>query len=237
MRKGGGSSGKAPEQAKMGALMKITDNWPGLPKGFEGGFDAVLNGGGPFTGACYLFKGDSYVKYDLATDKAVAGYPKKIAGNWPGLPSLFCSDIDAAINGEGAFAGNCYFFKGDSYVKFDWVKDHAVYDAPKKIAGNWPGLPAGFEGDLDAACNGRGPFAGKAFFFKGDAYVRFDWKNDHADAGYPKKIADGWKGLPAEFQKDLSATLEGFGACAGKAYFLKDSEYLSYDWALDRADG
>ncbi len=238
MRRGeGGSTGKAPEQAKMGAVMKTTDNWHALPKGFEGDFDAVLNGGGPFTGACYIFKGDSYVKYDWNTDQAVAGYPKKIAGNWPGLPSLFFSDIDAAINGEGAFAGNCYFFKGDSYVKFDWVKDHAVYDAPKKIAGNWPGLPAGFEGDFDAAGNGRGQFAGKAYFFKGDSYVRFDWKNDHADAGYPKKIADGWNMLPSGFQKDRCATLEGFGAFVSKAYLFKGNDYLRYDWALDRADG
>ncbi|MEI6796650.1 MAG: hemopexin repeat-containing protein, partial [Methanomassiliicoccales archaeon] len=89
---------------------------------------------------------------------------------------------------------------------------------------------------FDAALNGRGAFAGKAYFFKGDSYIRFDWKNDHADVGFPKKIVDGWRQLPSEFQKDLGATLEGFAAFAGKAYFFKGNDYLRYDWVLDKAD-
>jgi hypothetical protein len=151
------------------------------------------------------------------------------------MPQGVDGDFDAVLNGEGAFAGNCYFFKGDSYVKFDWAKDHAVYDAPKKIAGNWPGFPSGFEGDLDAALNGRGVFAGKAYFFKGDSYIRFDWKNDHADPGYPRKIAEGWD-LHGGFANGVDAALEGVGTELMKAYFFKGRDFVRYDWELDRAD-
>jgi hypothetical protein len=237
LREPGGSSGaKDGLRAKNGSVMRTADNWHALPKGFEGDFDAVLNGGGPFTDNCYFFRKDSYIKYDWIADKAVAGYPKKIAGNWPGMPSSFCADLDAALNGQGAFSGNCYFFKGDSYVKFDWINDRAYPDCPKKIAGNWPGLPKGFEGDFDAAMNGNGPFAGKAYFFKGDSYIRFDWKNDRADSGYPKKIADGWNLLPDDFRQGLNAAVEGFGAFVGKGYFFKGNDYARYDWETDRTD-
>jgi hypothetical protein len=230
MQRATGTGGKAAKGAHG-----LGEGFGSMPQGFDGDFDAVLNGEGQFAGSCYLFKGDSYLKFDWASRKAAPGYPKKIAGNWPGLPSLFHSDLDAAINGEGAFAGNCYFFKGDSYVKFDWAKDHAVYDAPKKIAGNWPGFPAGFEGDLDAALNGRGVFAGKAYFFKGDSYIRFDWKNDHADPGYPRKIAEGWD-LHGGFANGVDAALEGVGTELMKAYFFKGRDFVRYDWELDRAD-
>ena len=231
-----GSSGGKAQKAKIGSVMRTIDNWHALPKGFEGDFDAVLNGDGPFAGNCYIFKGDSYIKYDWTSDKAVTGYPKKIAGNWPGMPSDFCYDLDAAINGQGAFAGNCYFFKGDSYVKFDWKNDRAYPDCPKKVAGNWPGLPSGFEGDFDAILNGNGKFAGNCYFFKGDSYVKFDWMKDHAAPGYPKKIADGWNQLPDAFKKGLDASIDGYGAFSGKAYLFKGGDYVRYDWAVDSSD-
>ena len=231
-----GSSGGKAQKAKIGSVMRTIDNWHALPKGFEGDFDAVLNGDGPFAGNCYIFKGDSYIKYDWTSDKAVTGYPKKIAGNWPGMPSDFCHDLDAAINGQGAFAGNCYFFKGDSYVKFDWKNDRAYPDCPKKVAGNWPGLPSGFEGDFDAILNGNGKFAGNCYFFKDDSYIKFDWMKDHAAPGYPKKIADGWNQLPDAFKKGLDASIDGYGAFSGKAYLFKGSDYVRYDWAADSSD-
>jgi hypothetical protein len=230
----GGSSGA--NQPKVGLTLRTVDNWHALPNGFEGDFDAILNGDGPFAGNCYIFKKDSYLKYDWNADKTLPGYPKKIAGNWPGMPSNFCSDLDATLNGQGAFSGNCYFFKGDSYVKFDWKNDRAYPDCPKKIAGNWPGLPAGFDGDFDAAMNGNGQFVGKCYFFKGDSYVAFDWKNDRAVPGYPKKIADGWNLLPDKFKQGLNATVEGYGSFAGKGYLFKGNEYARYDWTYDRCD-
>ena len=89
----------------------------------EVGFDAALNGGGPFAGKCYFFKGDKYIRYDWASDKADPGYPVKISDAWHNLPAGFTSNFDAAVNGQGAFSGKCYFFKGDSYIRYDWGSD------------------------------------------------------------------------------------------------------------------
>ena len=33
----------------------------------------------------YFFKSDQYIRYDIATDKVDAGYPKPIIGNWQSL--------------------------------------------------------------------------------------------------------------------------------------------------------
>jgi hypothetical protein len=48
---------------------------------------------------------------------------------------------------------------------------------------------------IDAAINGEGRYAGKAYFFKGDQYLRYDWNSDSMDSGYPLPIAGNWPGL------------------------------------------
>ncbi len=37
---------------------------------------------------------------------------------------------------------------------------------------------------------------GKAYFFRGSEYMRYDMAADAVDTGYPKLIASGWPGLP-----------------------------------------
>jgi len=56
-------------------------------------------------------------------------------------------------------------------------------------------LPLSFSGEIDAAINGRGQYAGKAYFIKGDQYVRWDWHTEMVDTGYPKTIASFWPAL------------------------------------------
>ena len=219
-----------------GSVFKITPNWRNLPAGFNAGFDAALNGGGPFAGKCYFFKGDKYLRYDWAQDRADTGYPKKIADNWHNLPASFNGGFDAAVNGQGPFAGKCYFFKGDSYVRYDWGADKADPGYPKKIAGNWVNLPSGFKSNFDAVINGGGPFAGKLYFFKGDSYIRYDWQADRTDPGYPKKIADNWHNLPSGFTGKFDAALEGDKQYSGKGYFFKGDSYIRYNWEGDYAE-
>lgn len=219
-----------------GSIFRITDGWHNMPAGFIGNFDTALNGGGPFAGKCYFFKGDQYIRYDWATDRADSGYPKSISGNWHNLPAGFTSNFNAAVNGQGPFAGKCYFFKGDSYIRYDWSSDRVDPGYPKKIAGNWRDLPSGFQDNLDAAINGGGSFVGKCYFFKGDLYVRYDWATDRADPGYPKKIADNWHCLPSGYTDKFNAAIEGDKQFRSKGYFFKGDFYIRYNWEDDYAE-
>lgn len=219
-----------------GSIIRITDQWRKMPAGFKGSFDSALNGGGPFTGKCYFFKGDKYIRYDWVKDRADTGYPKKIADNWHNLPAGFTSNFDAAVNGQGPFAGKCYFFKGDSYIRYDWSSDRVDPGYPKKIANNWHNLPSGFKDNFDAIINGGGPFKGKCYFFKGDKYIRYDWVKDSVDAGYPKKISDNWHCLPNGFTGNFDAALEGDKNFSGKGYFFKGDFYIRYNWEGDYAE-
>ncbi len=226
----------ATYEVAMGVPFKISSNWHNLPAGFTGSFDAALNGDGPHAGKCYFFKGDKYIRYDWSDDKADANYPKKIADNWHGLPAAFQSGINDAVNGQKQFSGKCYFFKGDSYVRYDWSDDKVDSGYPKKITDGWHGMPNGFTGDFDAIINGEKQFAGKCYFFKGDSYVRYDWADDKVDAGYPKKIADNWHALPDGYTGSFNAALEGDAQFSSKGYFFKGDYYIRYIWSEDRAD-
>jgi hypothetical protein len=161
-------------------------NWPGWPASFKSGIDAsvVWN-----NGKAYFFKGDQYIRYDMKTDKVESGYPKKITGNWPGFTGAFAAGIDAVVVWNN---GKAYFFKGDQYLRYDMKTDKVDAGWPKKISGNWTGFPAAFNAGVDAAVAWNN---GKAYFFKGDDYVRYDMKTDKVDAGWPKKITANWPGL------------------------------------------
>jgi len=169
---------------------KPIDNqsWPGLT--FTDGIDAAANWG---NGKAYFFKGGQYIRYDLRSDRADPGYPKPIDNqSWPGLP--WTSGIDAAVNW---YNGKAYFFKGSQYVRYDVKADRVDPGYPKTIsAESWPGL--GFTDGVDAAVNWKN---GKAYFFKGDRYIRYDVKSDRADSGYPKPIDNqSWPGLGSLLQ-------------------------------------
>jgi hypothetical protein len=198
--------------------------------------DTAVDGEGPFAGKAYLFRGNRYLRYDWADDLPDPGYPITIADAWHGLPAGFTSDFDAALNGQKQFGGKLYFFKGDRYVRYDWASDRTDPGYPKSIAENWHGLPAGFTSGFDAAVGGQGPFAGKAYFFKGDQYIRYDWASDRTDPGYPKSFPLVWPGLPPAFTTNVQAALNGQKQFAGKLYFFRGSDYARYDWAADRGD-
>ena len=163
-----------------------------------GRIDAAIDGQSQYAGKAYFFEGDQYVRYDWAADKVDPGYPKSIA-EW-NLPGGFTGGFDTVLNGGGPYSGKAYFFKGDQYVRYDWAaeKDDPGYPLRIGINGNWNGLPSVFLGGFDAAVNGQGQYMGKAYFFKGDQYVRYDWAADKADPGYPKPIAGNWDGITVD---------------------------------------
>ena len=175
-------------------------------------------------GKVYIFKGNEYVRFDIANDRVDQGYPKPInQTNWSGLP--WSDRIDAAVNWGN---GKVYIFKGNEYVRFDIANDKVDQGYPKPInQTNWPGLP--WTDGIDAAVNWGN---GKVYIFKGNEYVRFDIEADKVDQGYPKTINQTtWPGLP--WTDGIDAAVN-FGN--GKVYIFNDSQYVRYDIKQDKVD-
>lgn len=166
---------------------------------FGSGVDAAVNWG---NGKAYLFKGGEYIRHDIANDTIDPGYPKPIAGNWPGIAgTIFERDIDAAINWGN---GKVYWFKDDCYGRLDIGTKALDSGYPKLIAGNWPGVfTSGISGAVEwpmasvapggfnVPANRTGPQAtaipgGTMFTEDFDMFIDFD-----PNAGYPTTCAVG----------------------------------------------
>lgn len=160
----------------------ISGNWPGFPANFASGVSAMALW---TNGKAYFFKGNQYIRYDVASDKVDPGYPKAISGNWPGL---WADNIDAAVVWPN---GKAYFFRGSQYMRYDLATDKVDAGYPKTIQVGWP-FPPGFTTGVNAATLWNN---GKAYFFQGSQYLRYDIATDKTDAGYPKPISGNWPGL------------------------------------------
>jgi hypothetical protein len=115
-----------------------------------------------------------------------------------------------------------FFFKGDTYRRFDIERDRFDGGYPRPIAGNWRKLDVS---SVDAAL--KWPTKGwldrtKVYFFSGRQYYRFDIENDEVDPEYPKPIAGNWKGLwPDGVDAGLVWDDE-------TAYFFKGDQYVRF---------
>jgi hypothetical protein len=139
----------------------------------------------------YFFRGAQYVRYDVLDDRVADGYPLAVGDQWAGLRDLgFDVGIDAVVDW---YNGKLYFFKDSRYVRYDVAGDRVDDGFPLSIADQWPGMAAaGFGTGIDAAVNWQN---GKAYFFKGGQYVRYDLAADRVDDGYPLSIGDQWPGM------------------------------------------
>jgi hypothetical protein len=207
----------------------IAGNWPGLDEAGCGFPTAAVNWG---NGKAYFFQGNQYVRYDLAADKVDDGYPKQIAGNWPGV-------VEAGFaSGLGLYGitrwGNTseYLFHIDNYLRYATGPDAVDQGYPKPIDGHWQGLrEAGFAAGFDAAIKWPN---GKLYFFRDDSYLAYDIAADAVDSGYPRTIAADWPGMSnAGFAAGIHAALPWWN---GKAYFFKGDQYVRYDISADTVD-
>jgi GH24 family phage-related lysozyme (muramidase) len=132
--------------ADGGYPLSIGQYWPGFADaGFDSGIEAAANWG---NGKVYFFKGDQYLRYDIAGNVTDPGYPRPIAGNWPGVAEAGFDGIDAVVVWP---SGKVYMFRGDSYLRYDRGADKVDDGYPRTIAGNWAGLAeAGMGGPFDA---------------------------------------------------------------------------------------
>jgi hypothetical protein len=172
--------------AVSGGPWALSALWSGLPAEFQGGTDAAVNWG---NGKAYLFRGDAYVRVDIAT-RTCETAAKTIAGNWPGMAEAgFGDGLQAAVNYGN---GSAYFFKGDQFCTYDIAGDR-VTGAVGTIASWKLAADGSFDGDLDAVINYGN---GRLYFFKAGAYVRFDLATATV-SGEIRSIAQFWTGMAA----------------------------------------
>ncbi len=84
-------------------------------------------------------------------------------------------------------------------MRYDIATDKVDPGYPRSIQGHWPGFPASFAAGVNTAVVWNN---GKAYFFKGSEYIRYDIASDKTDAGYPRPIKDNWPGL---WENDIDA--------------------------------
>jgi hypothetical protein len=142
-----------------------------------------------------------------------------------GEPFKTAKTIDAVVEWDN---GKAYFFKGSQYSRYDMKADRVDPGYPKPInSETWPGLP--WANGIDTAVNWGN---GKAYFFKGGQYIRYDIRTDRVDPGYPKPInSQTWPGLP--WTDGIDAAVNWYN---GKAYLFKGTQYVRIDIQADRVD-
>ena len=118
-----------------------------------------------------------------------------------------------------------YVFKGAEYVRYDLPPEGPPQPrSPRPIEAGWKGVFPEHP-EVDAVLVSP---RGKAYFFRGNGYVRYDIADDRADSGYPKYTARHFPGVWPDGLDAAAAWTEG------KAYFFKGSQYVRYDIAADR---
>jgi hypothetical protein len=142
--------------------------------------------------------------------------------------------VDAAFAGEPA-SNVAYFFAADQHVVYDWTQDRVRNGVHASVEWGFPTTfaPAGPAGALDAALRGKGPFAGKAYFFRGPSYARWDWALGRLDPADPQATSV-WK-LPVGFES-VDAAFNGALNREPYCYFFRDGRYVRYVWAHDTVD-
>jgi alkaline phosphatase D len=127
-------------------------------------------------------------------------------------------------------AKHAYEFQADQYARYDLEKDKLEPGYPRPISGAWKAL---FSDQLQSGSGLDAVFfspSGKAYFFLGNGYVRYDLAKDHADPGYPKYTKRHFHGV---FSGPLRGVLP---AGPSKVYFVSERQCVRYDLHADHAD-
>lgn len=191
-----------------------------MDSNFRNGIDAAVVWP---NGRVYFFKGDSYLRYDIAANR-VDQDPRPIRESWPGWPESWTDGIQGAIAMDRTWA---YFFRGGEYLRYDIAADRVCPGYPRPILGFWPGWPAAWKDGIDGCV---GWIGGKVYFFKGAEYLRYDMSTDSVTGG-PSLTYATWGRWPTAWTANIRGGVVWPGG--DRAYLFHDKEYIRYDIAAD----
>ena len=92
---------------------------------------------------------------------------------------------------------------------------------PPIASGPWRGMPAAFNGGIDAAVTRD---IGFMYLFDDDVYIRFDDLVGGAGGG-ATSTAGNWHGMPTDFQAGIDAATQRLD---GYIYFFKNDRYIRF---------
>jgi hypothetical protein len=164
-----------------------------------------------------FFRGNKFVRYDIAARKAISS-PQLINAHWPGLNPEFNA-------GTRWPRGRTYFFRNNGYKVWG---DSSVPDGIATYISDYWNWPVEFQTGIDAALLWTD---GIAYFFKGKNYIKYDIATKSVVANFPQPIAKWWKGVWAD------GIDSAFLGPNGKVFFFRGDEYIRYDIHDDCADG
>ena len=180
--------------------------------------DGALPGPGASPTRGIVFSGAWAVEYDWSTPDRASGSGQPFRLLARSFPPGFEADLEGALRGQAAFAGNLYIFRGGQYLRL-----LEATMAPTSLAATtataWS-LPATWTA-LDAVFPGGGVKSGFAYFFRADEYARYDWSIDRLSPGYPKKIGAEWH-TSGPFARDIDGVIIGQDSFNTKAYLFRE---------------
>lgn len=134
-------------------------------------------------------------------------YPKDISEGFTGIPD----NIDTVTVWTGN--GKIYFYKGTKFWRFDPTQKPPVKNTYPKLISNWESVPD----NLDASI----VYRGYTYFFKGNAYYRFNDRTFSVSLLYPfaalycvfpnETVVKMWKIIHSMFKNNFFA--RGRGSC------------------------
>jgi hypothetical protein len=127
-----------------------------------------------------------------------------------------------------------YFLRGNEYAGYDMVQDRQP-GTVASVSNDWPQWPAHWTSSIDAGLYWGyhlGEKRRKAYFFRGEEYIRYDIDSNRVEEGYPLSIKSNWPGWPQHWTAVWASVDWG----NGKVYFFAGTEYLRYDKFRDQVD-
>jgi hypothetical protein len=207
-------------------------------------FDAVLNAGKYAPDCIWLFKGENYYTFNLAT-KEFVGEPLPILGFFGGggnnLPLLFATGIDSVVWAGPAYPHLWYIFKDNLFIRLNAELNPNIAFAPVDIQptkifdGWWSAQGTWFADGCDAALHCIEPrYNAMLHLFKGSEYIRHNLNDGHAVAG-PIPISEQWN-FPEPFIQGIDLAFYGIGDEAEKIYFFRGGQCLLYNTDTNQSE-